>query len=112
MHVQQPIEPDVSRNDQIRLSDIVGTAKLEDNAPEGAASEGRGKLSVNNESKNTIQVLDARTMKVLASWPISPCDGPTVTPVIPSGARNPCSLSREVRDSSPDGSGMTGYPDL
>jgi len=57
--------------------DIVGTAELEDNAPEGAASDGKGKLYVNNESKNTIQVLDAKTMKVLASWPISPCDGPT-----------------------------------
>jgi hypothetical protein len=57
--------------------DIVGTAELEDNAPEGAASDGKGKLFVNNESKNTMQVLDAKTMKVLASWPLDPCDGPT-----------------------------------
>lgn len=57
--------------------DIVGTAELEDDAPEGAASDGAGRLFVNNESKNTIQVLDARTMRVLASWPIAPCDGPT-----------------------------------
>ena len=57
--------------------DIVGTAELEDNAPEGAASDGAGRLFVNNESKNTIQVLDAQTMRVQASWPIAPCDGPT-----------------------------------
>lgn len=57
--------------------DIVGTAELEDDAPEGAASDGKGRLFVNNESKNTIQVLDAKTMKVLASWPLTPCDGPT-----------------------------------
>ena len=57
--------------------DVVGTAELEDTAPEGAASDGKGKLYVNNESKNTIQVLDAKSMKVLASWPIAPCDGPT-----------------------------------
>jgi DNA-binding beta-propeller fold protein YncE len=57
--------------------EIVGTAELEDNAPEGAASDGKGKLYVNNEGKNTIQVLDAKSMKVLASWPIAPCDGPT-----------------------------------
>ena len=57
--------------------EIVGVAELEDNAPEGAASDGKGRLFVNNESKNTIQVLDAATMKVLASWPIAPCDGPT-----------------------------------
>jgi DNA-binding beta-propeller fold protein YncE len=57
--------------------DIVGVAELEDDAPEGAASDGKGRLFVNNESKNTIQVLDAKTMKVLASWPLAPCDGPT-----------------------------------
>ncbi len=57
--------------------DIVGEAKLEDDAPEGAASDGAGKLFVNNEGKNTIQVLDAKTMAVLASWPLAPCDGPT-----------------------------------
>jgi|CZKP01.1.fsa_nt_gi YVTN family beta-propeller protein len=56
---------------------ITGEAILEDNSPEGAASDGKGKLFVNNESKNTVQVIDAKTMKVLASWPLSPCDGPT-----------------------------------
>ena len=57
--------------------DIVGTAELEDDAPEGAASDGKGKIFVNNESKNTMQVIDVKTMKVLASWPLKPCDGPT-----------------------------------
>ncbi|MEO8561882.1 MAG: YncE family protein [bacterium] len=56
---------------------IVGVAELEDDAPEGAASDGRGRLFVNNEGKNTIQVLDATSLKVLASWPLAPCDGPT-----------------------------------
>jgi len=56
---------------------IVGVAQLEDDSPEGAASDGHGRLFVNNEGKNTIQVLDALSMKVLASWPIAPCDGPT-----------------------------------
>ena len=57
--------------------EITGTAELEDNAPEGAASDGAGRLFVNNEGTNTIQVIDAKTMKVLASWPIAPCEGPT-----------------------------------
>lgn len=57
--------------------ELTGTAELEDNAPEGAASDGAGRLFVNNESKNTIQVIEAKTMKVLASWPIAPCEGPT-----------------------------------
>jgi len=60
-----------------RTGDIVGTAELEDNGPEGAASDGRGKIYVNNEGKSTIQVLDVRTMRVLASWPLAPCEGPT-----------------------------------
>ena len=57
--------------------EIAGQANLEDNAPEGAASDGKGRLFVNNEGTNTIQVLEAKTMKVLASWPIAPCEGPT-----------------------------------
>jgi len=57
--------------------DIVGQAELEDNSPEGAASNGKGTLYVNNEGKSTIQVLDEKSMKVLASWPLAPCEGPT-----------------------------------
>jgi len=60
-----------------RTGEIVGVAQLEDDAPEGAASDGHGRIFVNNESKNTIQVLDVMTMKVLASWALAPCDGPT-----------------------------------
>jgi len=57
--------------------DIVGTVDLEDNSPEGAASDGKGKIFVNNEGKSTIQVIDDKAMKVLASWPLAPCEGPT-----------------------------------
>ena len=56
---------------------ITGTAQLEDNAPEGAASDGHGRLFVNDEGKNQIEVIDAKTMTHVASWPIAPCDGPT-----------------------------------
>jgi hypothetical protein len=44
-----------------KTGDIVGTAELEDNAPEGAAADGKGHIFVNNESKNTIQVIDVKT---------------------------------------------------
>jgi DNA-binding beta-propeller fold protein YncE len=57
--------------------DVIGVAELEDDAPEGAASDGRGRLFVNNEGKNTMQVLDAKSLRVLDSWPLAPCDGPT-----------------------------------
>jgi len=55
--------------------EITGTAELEDTAPEGAAADGHGRIFVNDEEKNQIEVLDAKTMKHIASWPI--CDGPT-----------------------------------
>src|SRR6266850_1546709 len=57
--------------------DIVGTVQLEDDSPEGAASDGKGKIFVNNEGKNTIQVIDEKTMTAIASWPLAPCEGPT-----------------------------------
>jgi DNA-binding beta-propeller fold protein YncE len=57
--------------------DIVATVELEDAAPEGAAADGRGHIFVNNESKSTIQVIDVKTWKATASWPLAPCEGPT-----------------------------------
>ena len=60
-----------------KSGDIVATVELEDTAPEGAAADGRGRIFVNNEGTNTIQVIDAKTWKAIASWPIAPCDGPT-----------------------------------
>jgi len=57
--------------------DIVATVELEDTAPEGAAADGNGHIFVNNESKNTIQVIDVKTWKATASWPLAPCEGPT-----------------------------------
>src|SRR5947207_10033421 len=60
-----------------KTGDIVGTAELEDTSPEGAAADGQGHIFVNNESKHTIQVIDVKTWKATASWPLAPCEGPT-----------------------------------
>src|SRR6266853_1630801 len=60
-----------------KTGDIVGTAELEDPAPEGAAADGKGHIFVNNEGKNTMQVIDVKTWKATASWPLAPCEGPT-----------------------------------
>jgi DNA-binding beta-propeller fold protein YncE len=60
-----------------KTGDVVGTAELEDPAPEGAAADGKGHIFVNNERKNTIQVVDTKTWKATASWPLAPCEGPT-----------------------------------
>ena len=60
-----------------KTGDVVATVELEDNAPEGAAADGKGHVFVNNEGKNTIQVIDVKTWKATASWPLAPCEGPT-----------------------------------
>lgn len=60
-----------------KAGEIVGQAEVEDDGPEGAASDGKGRLYVNNEGKSTIQVVDVKTMKAVASWPLAPCEGPT-----------------------------------
>jgi DNA-binding beta-propeller fold protein YncE len=82
--------------------EITGTTELEDNAPEGAASDGKGRLFVNNETRNTIQVIEAATMKVLASWPIAPCDGPTGIAYDPASNRifSGCSKTSVVVDAT------------
>src|SRR6266568_9604682 len=51
---------------------IVGTVQLEDTGPEGAASDGKGRIFVNNEGTSTMQVIDERTMAAVASWPLAP----------------------------------------
>ena len=60
-----------------KSGDIVATVELEDTAPEGAAADGKGHIFVNNEGKSTIQVIDVKTWKATASWPLAPCQGPT-----------------------------------
>jgi DNA-binding beta-propeller fold protein YncE len=60
-----------------KSGDIVATVELEDNAPEGAAADGKGHIFVNNERKNTMQVIDVKTWKTTASWLLAPCAGPT-----------------------------------
>jgi YVTN family beta-propeller protein len=55
--------------------DLKWTAELEDTGPEGAVANGKGWIYVNNETKNTIQVIDVKTQKAIKSWPV--CGGPT-----------------------------------
>ena len=56
---------------------IAGQVELEDNSPEGAAADGTGRIFVNNEGKNTIQVIDKKNFKSITSWKLDPCEGPT-----------------------------------
>lgn len=41
------------------------------------AADGRGRMYVNVEDKNEVAVLDTRTRKVVARFPLKGCDGPT-----------------------------------
>lgn len=56
---------------------VVSTVTLTGKAPEGGVSDGKGRIFVNLEDKNAIDVIDTKTWKVVATWPIAPCDGPT-----------------------------------
>ena len=56
---------------------IVGTVQLADNGPEGAASDGKGRIFVNLEGASSMQVIDEKTMTAVATWPLAPCEGPT-----------------------------------
>ena len=56
--------------------DVVGTIKL-DGAPEFAVSDFRGRMFVNLEEENSIDVLNPQTLQVIAKWSISPCATPT-----------------------------------
>ena len=77
-----------------KSGDITGTAELEDTAPEGAVADGKGRIFVNNESKNTVQVIDVKTMKAVASWPLAPNEGPTGIAYDPRTNRIFCGCSK------------------
>ena len=50
---------------------VVGTIALE-GKPEFPVSDGNGNIFVNIEDKSLISVIDAKSLKVLKSWPIAP----------------------------------------
>jgi DNA-binding beta-propeller fold protein YncE len=43
--------------------------------PETAASDGKGRIYVNNAEKSEMDVIDAKTFQVIHSWPIAPGKG-------------------------------------
>ena len=45
--------------------------------PEFAVSDGKGLIYNNLEDKNSLDVIDTKTMKVTATYPLAPCGGPT-----------------------------------
>jgi hypothetical protein len=58
-----------------KSGEVVGKVELSGNAPEGGVSDGKGRIFINIEDKNAVDVVDTKTWKVIASWPT--CAGPT-----------------------------------
>jgi DNA-binding beta-propeller fold protein YncE len=56
--------------------DVVGAVPLDGGGPEGGTGDGKGRIFINLEDKNEIQVVDSKTLKSIATWPLAPCDGP------------------------------------
>ncbi|HEY5325751.1 MAG TPA: YncE family protein [Mucilaginibacter sp.] len=54
----------------------VGTVDL-GGAPEFAVADGKGKIYNNLEDKNSLNVIDTKTLKVIMNYPLAPCGGPT-----------------------------------
>jgi YVTN family beta-propeller protein len=54
----------------------VGTVAL-GGAPEFAVADGKGKIYNNLEDKNSLNVIDTKTLKVIKNYPLAPCGGPT-----------------------------------
>jgi YVTN family beta-propeller protein len=54
----------------------IGTVSL-GGTPEFAVSDGEGKIFNNLEDKNILNVIDPMTLKVINTYPLDPCGGPT-----------------------------------
>ncbi len=54
----------------------IGTVDL-GGGPEFAVPDGKGLIYNNLEDKNSLNVIDATTMKVIRNYPLAPCGGPT-----------------------------------
>jgi DNA-binding beta-propeller fold protein YncE len=56
--------------------EIVGTIPL-DAKPEFAATDGKGRIYVNLEDRNSLAVIDAHKAAVVAKWPLAGCEEPS-----------------------------------
>src|ERR1035437_7104696 len=52
-----------------KTGDVIGKVELSDNAPEGGVSDGKGKIFINLEGKNAIDVIDAKTWTKILPLP-------------------------------------------
>jgi DNA-binding beta-propeller fold protein YncE len=60
-----------------RTGDVVARLATSGDAPEAGVSDGRGRVFINIEDHNAIDVIDDHTWKVVDTWNIAPCNHPT-----------------------------------
>jgi len=60
-----------------KSGEVVTSIALGGEGPEGGVSNGRDRIYINLEDKHAIDVIDSKTWRVIATWDISPCNGPT-----------------------------------
>jgi DNA-binding beta-propeller fold protein YncE len=56
---------------------VDGLVTTTGDAPEGGVSNGKGRIFINLEDKHATDVVDDHTWKVVDTWDVSPCDGPS-----------------------------------
>lgn len=59
-----------------RTDEVVGTVDV-DAKPEFAVTDGKGRVYVNLEDKNSLAVLDPQKVAVLSRWPLAGCEEPS-----------------------------------
>jgi YVTN family beta-propeller protein len=65
---------------------VAGTVALE-GRPESAATDAKGHVYVNLEDRNSVALIDARTLAVSAVWPVGGCEEPTGLALDAAGQR-------------------------
>ncbi|HXZ60350.1 MAG TPA: hypothetical protein VEG26_09210 [Steroidobacteraceae bacterium] len=59
-----------------RTDEVVGTVAV-DAKPEFAATDGKGRVYVNLEDRNSLAVLDPQKVTVVSTWPLAGCEEPS-----------------------------------
>jgi DNA-binding beta-propeller fold protein YncE len=70
----------------VKTDEVIGTIAL-DAKPEFAVADGKGRVYVNLEDKNSIAQIDAQHLTVSAVWPINGCEEPSGLAIDLAGGR-------------------------
>ena len=57
--------------------EVVGKVTTSGAAPEGGVADGKGKIFINIEDRNAVDIVDDHSWQVVGSSSVAPCDGPT-----------------------------------